>query len=170
MISRIRAHAGRLYAVGKLFANAKRFEDAIPHLRDSLKAAPEFDLAREKLAESLVFSNRFDEAVSEYRTLIKRSPQKAYLRRFLGSALLAGGNETAAVAAFDEAIKRKSDYWEARFGRARALAKLNRTREAIAELKIVSATEARSGGRPAGTDSTPERSAIVTRAVLPAAP
>ena len=87
-----------------------RTDEAILHMRETLRIDPEYVSGLANLGSMLVDAGRFDEAVVRYREALRLAPQDCDLRANLGIALTRQGSFDEAQAAFVEALRLDPDY------------------------------------------------------------
>jgi Flp pilus assembly protein TadD len=121
------AHAN----LGASLVAAKRHEEAMVHLREAIRLAPDYDHAHNNLGVALGALGRPDEAEAAYRRALTLSPRYFEARFNLANAYAEAGRTPEAVAAYREALAVKPDAAAAHYNLARSLAALGRTGESL---------------------------------------
>ena len=88
---------------------AGQLDEAIDHLRDALRRAPDRPQVRERLGQALVIANRVDEAIDQYEAALRLKPDFADVHNDLGVALSKAGRTQEAIARFEEAQALRPD-------------------------------------------------------------
>jgi len=98
-----------------------RFGEAIPLLREELRADPTNDDARLLLARVLSWNRQYDASLAEYRILLDRHPNNAQARAGYARVLSWSGRYAESIREYRIAIASDSTNLETRVGYARAL-------------------------------------------------
>jgi len=78
---------------------------AIKHLREAVRIAPEYDIARNYLGVALASSGMNKEAVAEFMQVLRHSPNNDGARTNLGMALMQDGKLNEATQEFQKALR-----------------------------------------------------------------
>lgn len=125
-----------------------RPEEAIPHYRQAVEAAPGDRRAREALASALARSGHSEEAAELYRELARGEDTSAVAHYNLGRLLADRGELEEAVAELRRAVELAPDFGNAHYNLATALEQAGRTEEALeAATRAVAAQPEDRGGR-----------------------
>ena len=81
------------------------FAEALPHLRDVLRARPDDATARNNLGGALLATGRVEESIRELRRAAELDPRSLNAHYNLGRALSARGRVGEAAAAFEQALR-----------------------------------------------------------------
>ncbi len=112
-----------------------QFNDAIVHLRTSLKIKPDNANAHLSLGNALARRGQLDEAIAQYRTALKVNPEYAEAHNNLAIALNDRGELDDAIAHFQTAFRIKPDFAVAYNNLGKVLAARGRGDEAIPQYR-----------------------------------
>jgi tetratricopeptide (TPR) repeat protein len=100
--------------LGRSLDREGRTAEAIPHLREALRAFPDFAEAHHNLAVALVRTGRSAEAEFHFRETIRIAPAVPDAYNNLGVLVARAGKRQEAAALFREALRLRPGYAEAR--------------------------------------------------------
>ena len=125
-------HFDALQLLGVLFAQIKKYSQAVEFLSKALEIKPDHVKSHSNLGIALKELKRFDEALASYNQAIKIEPDYVDAHCNLGNILQELKRFDEALASFNQAIKIKSDYAEAYYNRGTVFQELNYLDEALA--------------------------------------
>ena len=125
-------HFDALQLLGVLFAQIKKYSQAVEFLSKALKIKPNHVRSHSNLGIVLKELKRFDEALASYNQAIKIEPDYVDAHCNLGNILQELKRYDEALASFNQAIAINADYPEIHFNRGNILQKLKRFDEALA--------------------------------------
>jgi len=132
--------------LGDVLLQADSVEQALPHYEESVRLAPGFADAHNKLGTALGAMGRTDEAIAQFR-LALRSGESADFRQNLGFAYARQGRIDDAIREFDAALAIEPDHFDALMHLGTALGATGRLAESEARLRSALAL------RPSGTEA-----------------
>ena len=125
-------HFDALQLLGVLFAQIKKYSQAVEFLSKALKIKPNHVKSHSNLGIALKELKRFDEALASYNQAIKIEPDYVDAHCNLGNILQELKRYDEALASFNQAIAINADYPEIHFNRGNILQELKRFDEALA--------------------------------------
>lgn len=96
--------------LGLALAEAGRPGEAVPHLREALRLAPDYFDARNNLANALAAEGRADEAIAEFEHLLAADPRNAVARYNLARVLAQTGRLAEAARSYEAALRLRADF------------------------------------------------------------
>lgn len=99
--------------LGTALARQCRLDEAIPHLREAIRFAPNDSGSHFNPADALAWKGSLDEAIAEYRTAIKLNPTEAATYCSLGNALAGKGLLDDPITQYQQALKLNPDLADA---------------------------------------------------------
>jgi tetratricopeptide (TPR) repeat protein len=137
--SHVLAHGGSQSAMpqlglGAYLINDGRIDEAMPHLIEALRFAPEDPDVRISLGAALSGQGRTEEAMTHYAAALRLKPNSGRLHYNLAVVLSRQGRTEEARAHYVEAIRQNPDDAESRNNLAAILNSQGKTGEAIAQL------------------------------------
>jgi Flp pilus assembly protein TadD len=116
---------------GRTLIREGKPNEAIPHLRESLRLRPGYVFARFDLGVALEAQGDLTAAIDEYREVLRVKPRVASVHYSLGSALLRLGRLGEAIEEYEAALRLEPDLWPAHVNLGVALAAQGRVTEAV---------------------------------------
>src|SRR6266511_5836929 len=107
---------------GRTLIREGKPNEAIAHLRESLRLRPGYVFARFDLGVALEAQGDLPGAIDEYREVLRVKPRVASVHYSLGSALLRLGRLGEAVEEYEAALRLEPDFWPAHVNLGAALA------------------------------------------------
>ncbi len=120
---------------GRTLIREGKPNEAIAHLRESLRLRPGYVFARFDLGVALEAQGDLPGAIDEYREVLRVKPRVASVHYSLGSALLRLGRLGEAVEEYEAALRLEPDFWPAHVNLGAALATQGRLPEAMAHYR-----------------------------------
>jgi protein O-mannosyl-transferase len=96
--------------LGLALTEAGRPAEAVPHLREALRLAPDYFDARNNLGNALAAVGRPDEAVAEFQQLIAADPDNAVAHYNLARVIAQTGHLAEAARGYEAALRRRADF------------------------------------------------------------
>ena len=128
--------------LGKELADKEgRYREAIEHYRQTLRVAPNFEIAHQELGLALANIGQFDEAIRHYRTAIKIKPDCYEAQNNWGNALVNKHELAEAIRHYREAVRIRPGAADARYNLANALVAVGQTAEAIDQYEAALASD-----------------------------
>ena len=124
-------------ATAKLHGSDADLEEAISHLRESLRINPDDAEAHNNMGGVYQRRGRYEEAIEEHQIALRLNPQLVEARYNIGVCLQALNQMEQARAQYEEAIRAQPDYAMAHYNLATTLTALARLGEAEAEFNKV---------------------------------
>ncbi len=121
-------------AVGDLYLEDRRFDDAIAEYRRSLALNRESSTTHYNLGYALAargVAAQLNDAIAEFREALRIDPDYAQAHNNLGAVLRLQGRDDEALDHFRRAIALRPDLFDARINLAQLLSSLGRTAEAL---------------------------------------
>ena len=118
-------------AVGDLYLEDRRFDDAIAEYRASLALNTESASTHYNLGYALAARNRTGDAIAQFREALRIDPDYAQAHNNVGALLRLEGRTDEALEHFRRAIAVRPDHIDARINLAQLLSAERRSREAI---------------------------------------
>ena len=125
-------HFDALQLLGVLFAQIKKYSQAVEFLSKALEIKPNHVKSHSNLGIALKELKRFDEALASYNQAIKIEPDYVDAHCNRGNILQELKRYDEALASFNQAIAINADYPEIHFNRGNILQELKRFDEALA--------------------------------------
>ena len=125
-------HFDALQLLGVLFAQIKKYSQAVEFLSKALEIKPDHVKSHSNLGIALKELKRFDEALASYNQAIKIEPDYVDAHCNRGNILQELKRYDEALASFNQAIAINADYPEIHFNRGNILQELKRFDEALA--------------------------------------
>jgi tetratricopeptide (TPR) repeat protein len=117
--------------LGVALSDRGKVEDAIAHLRESIRIDPNNAEAFNNLGVAFRKQGRIDEAEAQFRQALRIKPNDAVAQNSLGVVLGQKGKFDEAIARFREALRLKSDYASAHYNLGFALLRQSKADEAM---------------------------------------
>ena len=128
----------RLHAdLAFLYLSAERVADAITHLEEAVRLAPDSSSPHYALGTLLLSQKRFDDAKTHFKAAIRLKPDFSEAYNNLGVMSYAQGNLDAAIANYAAALRLEPGNAQARYNLGRALASQGKFDEATIEYRQV---------------------------------
>ncbi|HKV99749.1 MAG TPA: tetratricopeptide repeat protein [Vicinamibacterales bacterium] len=102
-------------AVGALFVEQGRVDDAVPHLAEAIRIEPAYAEAHSNLGAALARRGQIDDAIVQYREALRLSPDLAQAHNNLGLALARTGDVDGAIREIREAVRLSPDRQDFRY-------------------------------------------------------
>jgi tetratricopeptide (TPR) repeat protein len=96
--------------LGLTYLDAGRIDEAILHLRESIRAKPSFALAYYNLGTAYLKKNEFDPAIEAFTWVLQLDPHNAQAHYSLGQIFIVQGNRQLAMAHYQELQKNGSAF------------------------------------------------------------
>lgn len=127
-------------AVAALYLSLDRTDDAIAHLRESLRINPDRVEAHYNLATALVWQGRLEEAIDHFHRALQRQPDHVAAHVNLGAVYRSQHRFDEAIVELDRALKIDPRNAAAHTNLASALVAQGHAREAMAHYRAALAT------------------------------
>ncbi len=124
-------------AVGGLYLDARKYDEAIAELRESLRLNGDSAPTHYNLAFALSARGRRDEAITELEAAIRIDPAYAQAHNNLGALLQVGGRIADARAEYERAVALRPDNVDARANLGQLLSNLGRLADAATQFAAV---------------------------------
>lgn len=122
-------------AVGTLYLDAGRLDEAIAQFRESIALNPDSAATHYNLGYALALRGRRDDAIAELREALRLDPDYAQAHNNLGAVLQLIGRDDEALEHLRRAVALRPDSVEARDNLAQLLARSGRTAEAAEQFR-----------------------------------
>jgi tetratricopeptide (TPR) repeat protein len=121
----------------EVMESMNNYDGAVVQLKKAVEMAPRLPGNHYKLGDAYWNLSDWDQAMAEFKTELEIDPGNCMAQWKIGNILLQkGGAPEGALAALDKAVAACPGFADAREDRARALAKLDRNQEAVADLEL----------------------------------
>ena len=130
-----------LFLGKKLADKGGRYREAIEHYRQTVQAAPDFEMGQMELGFALAKVGQLDEAIQHYRTAIKIKPDYYEAQNNLGNALTQKGEVAEAIQHYRKAVGIRPGAADARYNLANALIAVGQTAEALEQYQAALAND-----------------------------
>ncbi len=124
-----------LTTLGWALVNEKRFDEALPPLRQAVELTPDFGQAQFLLACVLQRNSKFDEAADHFRAALASDDNNAAAHLNLGTILMARHEYPAAKREFDRVVELDPDNTRVQANLAELYVRLHQFNEAIAHAR-----------------------------------
>lgn len=122
---------------GEVMESMNNYEGAVVQLKKAVEMAPRLPGNHYKLGDAYWNLSQWDQATEQFKDELQVDPGNCMAEWKIGNILMQKGSPPQeALAILDKAVKVCPDLADAREDRARALAKLDRNQEAVADLEV----------------------------------
>jgi tetratricopeptide (TPR) repeat protein len=101
---------GVQYAVGRILWKMRRWDEAVPYLKNELQRNPNHALANYYLGNSYLSLGDQERSIAYLEAAVRARPDLAQAHADLGRALAGAGRHEAAIAAFRKALQSDPEY------------------------------------------------------------
>jgi tetratricopeptide (TPR) repeat protein len=121
----------------EVMESMNNYDGAVVELKKAVEMAPRLPGNHYKLGDAYWNLSQWEQADGEFRTELEVDPGNCRAQWKIGNILLQKGDPPEnALAAFEKALDACPNLVDAREDRARALAKMDRNQEAVADLEV----------------------------------
>jgi tetratricopeptide (TPR) repeat protein len=117
--------------------DARKWPEAIAHLRQAIAVSPNNGFTRLNLGTALYMTGDARGALEQFQTAVRLRPDLAKAHYAIGVLKDAAGDDAAAIEAFTTAVQADPAYAEARLSLGDALRRSGRIEPALAEYRVV---------------------------------